>query len=143
MSHVLQALGMAQEDSDFPEHLPIYICFNPYFPEKEDRAAEKRRLEEKLERGGSLVRGIYLQVRGLACISRKPVEAGTRLEHHMYNGPFGSSVDLQADFVRVPDKVALEILHSSPSNPAISNFGNLMWSAQAGVIIAAHCLQQS
>lgn len=27
---------------------------------------------------------------------RKPVEAGTRLEHHMYNGPFGSSVDIMA-----------------------------------------------
>ena len=26
----------------------------------------------------------------------KPVEAGTRLEHHMYNGPFGSSLDVMA-----------------------------------------------
>ncbi len=26
----------------------------------------------------------------------KPVDAGTRLEHHMYNGPFGSSLDVMA-----------------------------------------------
>ena len=26
----------------------------------------------------------------------RPVNAGTRLEHHMYNGPFGSSLDVMA-----------------------------------------------
>ncbi len=32
----------------------------------------------------------------LQALVYKPVDAGTRLEHHMYNGPFGSSLDVMA-----------------------------------------------
>ena len=33
---------------------------------------------------------------GLQALVYQPVDAGTRLEHHMYNGPFGSSLDVMA-----------------------------------------------
>jgi len=32
----------------------------------------------------------------LQALVYSPVETGTRLEHHMYNGPFGASLDLMA-----------------------------------------------
>ena len=53
---------MAQNDKSFPTELPLYVCFNPYFPDKADLLCERRRLEEKLKNGSGLVRGIYLQV---------------------------------------------------------------------------------
>ena len=58
----LQALDLAQKDKSFPQHVPLYVCFNPYFPDQPDLAAERRRLKQKLEQGGSLITGIYLQV---------------------------------------------------------------------------------
>ena len=57
-----QALGMAQRDESFPQHLPLYVCFNPYFPDPTDAAAERQRLEQKLKHGVRLVTGMYLQV---------------------------------------------------------------------------------
>lgn len=58
----LQAMRIAQDDKSFPTELPLYVCFNPYFPDKADLSCERRRLEEKLRNGSCLVRGIYLQV---------------------------------------------------------------------------------
>ena len=43
-------------------HLPLYVCFNPYFPNPADAAAERNRLEEKLKYSNSRISGIYLQV---------------------------------------------------------------------------------
>ena len=59
---MLQALKMAADVESFADGLPLYACFNPYFPDEGDLAAEKRRLEQKLRHSGSLVKGIYLQV---------------------------------------------------------------------------------
>ena len=53
---------MAHNDESFPRELPLYVCFNPYFPETADLSCERRRLEQKLKNGSSLIRGIYLQV---------------------------------------------------------------------------------
>ena len=58
----LQAMRMAQDDKSFPTEVPLYVCFNPYFPDKADLSCERRRLEGKLKVGSGLVRGIYLQV---------------------------------------------------------------------------------
>jgi hypothetical protein len=60
--HIMQAVRMAREDKSFPTQLPLYVCFNPYFPDKTDLSGERRRLEEKLKHGSGLVKGIYLQV---------------------------------------------------------------------------------
>ena len=59
---MLQALEMAGTVKSFADGLPLYACFNPYFPDEGDLAAEKQRLEQKLRHSGSLVKGIYLQV---------------------------------------------------------------------------------
>ena len=59
---MLQALDMAEKVDSFAHSLPLYACFNPYFPDEGDLAAEKQRLEQKLRHSGSLVKGIYLQV---------------------------------------------------------------------------------
>jgi len=52
---------MAQKDKSFPKHLPLFVCFNPYFPDKADLAAEKQRFQQKMSDGNSLITGIYLQ----------------------------------------------------------------------------------
>ena len=65
---MLQVLEMAGAVESFADSLPLYACFNPYFPDKGDLAAEKQRLEQKLRHSGSLVKGIYLQVDHLPAI---------------------------------------------------------------------------
>ena len=62
---------MAQKDKSFPKHLPLYVCYNPYFPDNADLAAERHRLEQKLKHGNGLITGIYLQV------SRPPLYCST------------------------------------------------------------------
>ena len=66
---MLQALDMAAEVDSSAHSLPLYACFNPYFPDEGDLAAEKQRLEQKLRHSGSLIKGIYLQVDDLSALS--------------------------------------------------------------------------
>lgn len=43
--------------------MPLFVAYNPYLPDAEQQAEERRRLRAKLLGSGGLVAGVYLQVR--------------------------------------------------------------------------------
>ncbi|MCJ1354265.1 MAG: hypothetical protein MMC33_004252 [Icmadophila ericetorum] len=100
-----QALEMAQKDKRFPKHLPLYVCFNPYFPDDADLAAERHRLKQKLEQGTGLITGIYLQ-RHLAVVTREPV-LSSGVERHILSGRVMPLLQTGTDLKRLEDGLRL------------------------------------